>query len=131
MIFLLLMLWLTLACLNLHSRDRGFVTGYDLNDLSSSSSSPSQKSTLLSYLQHESIQMTKIQQSLMKQLHSKKISIGERDGSISKQISSQNSKLKVAVSTAETPLECRITLGSVPEGKKCSFYQYCVIFHYQ
>jgi len=56
------------------SCDRGFVTGYDLSDLSSSSSSPLQKSTLLSYLQHESIQMTKIQQSLMKQLHSKKIS---------------------------------------------------------
>lgn len=77
-------------------------------------------SPILHYLQSESSALSSAQQSIQSFLQSKKIPVGGLPGSLRKKGNSdKESKLRIALSTKDNNLECRIALGRAPIGRKC------------
>ena len=74
---------------------------------------------VLNYLQGEGIKINQIQSSLASRLRSKGISIGDKPGTIRRLQEEAKKKLHIAISTKENPLDCRMSLCTVAEGRKC------------
>lgn len=76
---------------------------------------------VLQYLQSESSALSAAQQSITQFLHSKRIPVGGLPRSMRRveEGSSKGDRLRIAVSTPENNLECRISLGRAPIGRKC------------
>ncbi len=93
---------LILLCLTLHSRGE-----------------VARQQALQRFFQSESVSLSHAQKSIEDFLVSKKIPINGKAGSLRKISSQSSSKFKIATSTPENPLECRISLGKVEYGRKC------------
>lgn len=78
----------------------------------------SQQHQLLSYLQSESSSLSSSHKSITDYLHSKKIPVNGLPGSLRIR-TSDRPHLKIAESTPDKVLECRISLSKIPVGKKC------------
>ena len=78
-------------------------------------------SGVLQYLQTESAALATAQQSVQSFLQSKQIPVGGLPRSLRKDSNDgeQLNKLRVALSTKDNNLECRIALGRAPIGRKC------------
>jgi hypothetical protein len=76
---------------------------------------------LIKYLQNEQAGVSAAQQRIVEYLHSKKISIGSEpvDPSVLSKSSESLIKDRLAVSTDEHPIECRVTLDQAPTGSIC------------
>ena len=76
---------------------------------------------VLQYLQTESAALASAQQSVQAFLQSKQVPVGGLPRSLRKDIKDgeQVNKLRVALSTKDNNLECRIALGRAPIGRKC------------
>lgn len=76
---------------------------------------------LLRYLQNEQAAVTSAQQRIKDFLHSKRISIGSDpvDPTKIKNVDDDSIHHRLAVSTEDHPIECRITLDAAPPGAIC------------
>jgi hypothetical protein len=73
----------------------------------------------LQYLQSELATLSAAQQNVGSFLRSKRISIGLPPGSLSATRKIGSALSRIAVSTEENPVECRIALGKAPAGAMC------------
>lgn len=79
---------------------------------------PDAQVATLSFFQNELAGCREAQQSLSGFLHSNKISIGMKPGSIRSRLY-QRSRANAIISTEENKIECRVALGRAPLGVKC------------
>ncbi|RYY84942.1 hypothetical protein EON63_08260, partial [archaeon] len=87
------------------------------------SSSEDNNNDILNYLQREQTAVTMAQSQIVQFLHNKKISIGQEPNMQSSNQSPQGKleslRSRIAISTAEHPIECRITLDTATENSIC------------
>lgn len=85
-----------------------------------SSTTAAPAGAVLQYLQSESSALSGAQQSITQFLHSKRIPVGGLPRSMRRvEEGSKGNRLRIAVSAPDNNLECRISLGRAPIGRKC------------